>query len=138
MLQDVLQWMGAGDQALKVMGPTLTIVLAWAFGGAFTQLLKFPIQQLVAPAWFGWTVRMIAVFSTAAFAHFLSKSIPDVLELGVGAAQPIVYWASLRVIRRYWPWMEVSLMVGSTTPPASAYQAADQRKADKAGQESGT
>jgi hypothetical protein len=137
MLEQILKWLGAGDHALSVMGPTLTIALAWVFGGAAAQTLKYPLSRLLDAAWFDWSVRTLAIAATVGFAHLLSGSVPGVLEFGAGLSQPIVYWASLRVIRKYWPWMEVSAAVGSIDPPASAYFAADQRAAEKAGTGSG-
>lgn len=133
MLETILKWLGAGDEALTVMGPVLTIVLAWLFGGALTQAAKFPLSQAVMGGWYDWLVRSFAVLVTAGFAHILSQALPWPLELGVGFAQPIAYKAAIAAIRHWWPWLECSRLIGAVTPPASAVQAAAQRRADRAG-----
>jgi hypothetical protein len=132
MLENILMWLGAGDQALTVMGPLLTVALAMFFGGSLTQLLKFPLARSVDGAWFDWTVRTVAFVSTAAFAHVLSDAITWPLEVGAGAAQPLAYKAGLAAVRRWAPWLEVSPLIGSVTPPASAIDAAEARRAERA------
>lgn len=138
MLEDALQFLGAGDKALATMGPVLTILLAWFGGGALAQALKYPLSRAVqdGPS-FDWSVRTLAVLATIGFAHYLSKSLPGALEVVVGFLQPVAYWASLRLIRRFWPWLEVYPAVGSCTPPPTAFQAAAERRADQAGEGSG-
>lgn len=138
MLEDILKWAGAGDAALKAMGPVITILLAWIGGGAIAQFLKYPISRAVQDgAAFDWTVRTVAVLAAFGFAHVLSGSVTTPLEVVAAVTQPVAYWASLRVIRRFWPWMEVYSAVGSCTPPATAYAAAEQRRADQSGEGSG-
>lgn len=131
MVELVLAWLGAADKTIAVMGPAATIVLAMLFGGALTQWLKFPFAHLVSDTWYDWTVRTFAVLVTMAFAHILSDSLHWTLEVGVGLFQPIAYRAGLGAVRRWWPWLELSPMVGSVQPPASAYAAAAQRQVDK-------
>ena len=131
MLEDALKWIGAGDQALLIMGPVLTIFLAWLFGGCVTQILKFPISRFIDGAWFDWSVRLLSVLVTAVFAHALSNSLNVPMDVGVGAAQPLVYKLGLAAVRKWWPWAEVSLLVGSVAPPISAYKAAADRAANK-------
>jgi hypothetical protein len=136
-IETVLSWLGFGDQALAAMGPTLTILLSWAGGGAVAQALKYPISQIVSADWFDWIVRTIAVAATFGFAVLLSDAVSLPLAAVAGLAQPVWYHASLSVIRKFWPWLEVNPIVGSLTPPNSAYRAAAQRQADRAGQDSG-
>lgn len=131
MLDTILKYLGAGDTALTVMGPVLTIALAWLFGGALTQFFKFPLSKLIGDGWFDWSVRAFAVAVTAGFAHVLSDALHWSLELGAGAAQPLAYHVGLAALRHYWPWMEVSPLIGGVVPSAAAVQAAAQRKADK-------
>jgi hypothetical protein len=137
MLETILKYLGAGDAALTLMGPVLTIALAWAFGGALTQLIKFPLSKAVNDGWFEWTVRAFAVAVTAGFAHVLSDALHWSLELGTGFAQPIAYKLGLSAVRHWWPWLECSRLIGAVTPPAAAVQAAAQRRADRDGRESG-
>ncbi|MCC7462081.1 MAG: hypothetical protein IT480_06410 [Gammaproteobacteria bacterium] len=131
MLDNILKYLGAGDAALTVMGPVLTIALAWLFGGALTQAVKFPLSRTIAGGWYDWTVRSFAVVATAGFAHILSASLPWPLEVGIGFAQPIAYKAGIAIIRRFWPWLEVSALIGSVTPSDRALQARAQRAADR-------
>lgn len=138
MLEDILKYAGAGDAALRTMGPVLTILLSWIGGGAVAQFLKYPISRAVQDgAAFDWTVRTVAVLSAFGFAHVLSGSVTTPLEVVAAVTQPIAYWASLRLIRRFWPWLEVHPAVGSVTPPASAFVAAAERAADQTGEGSG-
>lgn len=129
MLETILTWMGAGDQALSVMGPVLTIALAWLFGGSLTQWLKFPLSRIVDGHWYDWTVRTLAISSTAAFAHFLSDALPWPVEIGVGVSQALAYKGAVALMRKYAPWLEVSKVIGSVVPPAAAVEAAAARAA---------
>lgn len=128
MVNEVLAWLGATDKALILMGPTATILLSWVFGGAAAQFLKFPLSQWVGQPWFDWLVRLVAVTATFGFAHILSGNIAGPLEAGAALSQPCAYWLSLRVIRRFWPWMEISPLVGAITPPLRALEAAAERE----------
>ena len=136
-VESILSVMGVGDQALAAMGPTLTILLSWAAGGAIAQAVKFPLSRALAIDWFDWTVRSVAVLATAAVARLLSDSMSLGLILVAAVAQPLSYHASLSLIRRFWPWLEVSRAVGSVCPPSTAYTAAAQRAADRSGADSG-
>lgn len=137
MLETILKYLGAGDQALTVMGPVITILLAMLFGGALTQAAKFPMSKLIGDGWFDWSVGAFSVVVTALFAHLLSDSLHWSLEIGTGLTQPLAYRAGLSVIRHYWPWLECSPLIGNVTPPAAAKLAAAQRRADRAGENSG-
>lgn len=128
MLEIILKYLGATDQVLTIMGPAATVALSFLFGGALTQTLKFPLSRLIDSAWYDWAVRAIAVLAAAGFAHALSDSLPWPVEAGVGVAQPLAYKAGLATIRRFWPWLEVSPLVGSVTPPEAALRAAAQRR----------
>lgn len=120
ILKQILSGMGASDGVIAAMGPTATIAFAMLFGGALAQFVKYPISRWIADdKMFSWTVRALAVGSTAVFAHFLSETVPLWLEIGAGVVQPLTYHGSLMVIRRFWPWMENSKMVGSIDGPGS-------------------
>lgn len=131
MLETILQWMGAGDQALSLMGPVLTIALAWLFGGALTQWLKFPLSRAGTGVWYDWTVRTLAISSTAAFAHFLSDALTWPVEIGVGVSQALAYKGAVALMRKYAPWLETSKIIGSVTPPESAIEAAALRAVNR-------
>ena len=121
ILKQILSGMGASDNVIAAMGPTATIVLAILFGGALAQFVKYPVSRWITDdRLFSWTVRALAVVSTALFAHFLSETVPLWLEIGAGMVQPLCYHGSLAIIRRYWPWLENSKMVGSVNPPGTA------------------
>lgn len=138
-LQRILTGVNASDGLIAGMGPTLTILLALAIGTAAAQFLKFPLSQTVQEPWFSWWVRVVGVVVTAVFAFMLSNTVPLWLAIGVGLLQPpVVYHGGLAIIRRWFPWLEMKPFVGAVCPPASAHQAAAQRAADKAGDESGT
>lgn len=137
VLQHFLSALGAGDSLIAAMGPGLTILLSWVFGGAVAQLLKFPLSRAITDPWFSYIVRVLAVMATLVFVHLLSDTVPLWLEIGAAMAQPLAYHGSLAVIRRYWPWLEASRSVGSVNPPAAAFTAAAQRVADKSGENSG-
>jgi len=137
ILQRILAALGAGDQLIVAGGPTLTIIMAMMIGGALAQFLKFPLSRAVQDPWFSYLVRVIAVVSTFVFAHFLSETVPLWLQFGAAVLQPLSYRISLAIIRRFWPWLETKKYVGAVWPPDSAFQADAQRRADKAGTESG-
>lgn len=128
MLDNVLKWLGAGDTAISAMGPVLTILLAWLFGGALAQALKFPLSVAINNArLYDWTVRTLAIVATALFAHLLSDTLPWPLEIGVGLSQVLAYHAFRSAVRKWWPWLEVSPLVGSVEP-SDAARAAKQRR----------
>jgi hypothetical protein len=137
ILQRILGGLGASDGVIATMGPTITIILSMASGGALAQFLKFPLSRAMQEPWFSWTVRAMATLGTVLFAHTLSSAVPLWLEIGAGLLQPLCYHASLALIRRFWPWLETRKVVGSVKPPASAVQAQAQREADRAGLDSG-
>ena len=72
-----------------------------------------------------------------AFALLLSDAVSLALAAVAGLSQPVWYHVSLAVIRKFWPWLEVNPIVGSLSPPHSAYRAAAQRDADRDGRDSG-
>lgn len=129
-IESVLQLLGFSDQALETMGPTLAILLSWAAGGAVAQGVKFPLSRTIPAAWFDWTIRTLAIVATFAFSLLLSD-MPVGLAAVAAVAQPVWYHFSLAMIRRWWPWLEVSPIVGSVSPPPSAFTAAAQRKANQ-------
>jgi hypothetical protein len=132
MIENVLKWMGAADEALTVMGPILTIALSFLFGGAVAQFLKFWFARLIPDdGLYNWCVRASAVVSTTIFAHYLSDTLSLAVEFGLGFAQIGAYHAFRSSIRRWAPWLEVSPMVGSVVPPIEAVEAAAARAASK-------
>lgn len=129
MLDNVLKWMGAGDAAISAMGPLLTIALAWLFGGACAQFLKFWLNRWIDdPRVYDWSVRALAIATTTAFAHLLADTLPWPLEIGVGLSQVLAYHAFRSAVRKWWPWLEVSPLVGSVEPSEAAYAAKDARE----------
>lgn len=131
MLDEILEWMGAGDAAIAAMGPLMTWVLAVLFGTGFTQFVKFWIARQVADiGLYDWTVRAVAVASTAVFAHVLSDALAWPFEVGIGFSQLFVYHGSRAAIRRWWPWLEVYKAVGSVDPPEAARTAQARRVAE--------
>ena len=137
-LQRFLAAIGAGDQLIAVMGPSVTVLLAWICGGAVAQFLKFPVSWYITDdRRFSWWVRTVAISATWGFMHWLSDTVILPLEIGLSMLQPLIYHASLAVIRRWWPWIETKKFVGSVSPPQSAFVANDLRQAEKSGQDSG-
>lgn len=124
MLDNLLRWMGAGDAAIATMGPVLTIALAWLFGGGLAQFVKFPLYYWINDARaYDFAVRAFAIAATTAFAHFLSEALTWPVEIGVGLSQVLAYHGFRSAVRRWWPWLETNHVVGSVSPPASAYRA---------------
>ncbi len=127
MLEELLQWLGAGDAAILGMGPIIASVLAMLGGFGATQLMKFPIKRLIPATWSDYLVRTFAVIVTFAFAHGLGE-LPLALELVIAGLQPIAYTWSMAVIRRRWPWLEATRTVGSAQPSAGAVAALQARR----------
>jgi hypothetical protein len=116
VIDDILKAWGAADQAVTVMGPLMTILFSWIGGWGVTQMLKFPIQRHCVVAWFDWSVRLTAVTSTLAFAHYLGN-IDFPLEMVAAVTQPFIYTFATRAIRHYWPWTEATKgLIGSANP----------------------
>jgi hypothetical protein len=141
ILQRILAALGASDQLIATMGPSLAILLAIAGGTAVAQYFKYPISRRVRDeAGFDFWVRTVAVLSTFVLAVLLSHSVPWPLALVFAFLQLAIYHLSLRTIRRWWPWMEAHKAVGAIDPPPAAFLAKAQREADKRmddGQDSG-
>lgn len=141
ILQRILSALGASDQLIATMGPSLAILLAIAGGTAVAQFFKYPISWYVTDdKKFSWLVRAVAVGATFLLALSLTESVRWPLALVFAFLQLAIYHGSLQLIRRWWPWMEVHPAVGSMDPPDQAAHAKAQRAADKAmdGQNSGT
>lgn len=113
MVEYVLKILGAGDSLLTVMGPAVTILLAFLFGGAMAQFLKFPLSQFVTGRWHDWAVRALAFACTWAWAHFLSDKLGAALEFGTAAAQPIAYRVAIGAARKWAPWIDSKAITGS-------------------------
>lgn len=91
MLDQVLKWIGAGDQAITVMGPVLTIVFAWLGGFGITQLAKFPMSRIINDVWMNWCTRSFAAVVTASLAWWIGE-MPLPLNVVIGVAQPCAVW----------------------------------------------
>lgn len=104
---DVLSSFGASDAALTVMGPTLTIALAWTGGIAIGQGVKFPLSLWLKGDMHGYVVRLVAVFSTFCFSHFLSTHLSVPLEVLVAIVQPLVYLGLKAATEKWIPWASV-------------------------------
>lgn len=138
ILQRILSGLGASDQLISTMGPSLSILFAIAGGTAAAQFFKYPLSRAIHDdGMFSWSVRAVAVLSTFTLAMFLTDKMAWPLALTFGFLQLAIYHASLSMIRRWWPWLETKAVVGSIEPPVTAYLADAERKADKAGQNSG-
>lgn len=115
MLDEILKWMGAGDQAITAMGPVLTIILACIGGYAVTQTAKFPIAEFSLPSRAKWWTRGVSILATWLFAHYLGE-LPVMLEVLVALTQPVLYTLTMRIVRHRWPWLEATRTVGSADP----------------------
>jgi hypothetical protein len=139
VLQRILAGLGASDQLIATMGPTLSILLAIAGGTAAAQFFKYPLSRAIADGGlFDWSVRAVAVGVTFLLSLFLTEKISWPIALVFSFLQLAFYHLSLAMIRRWWPWMEAKPMVGAIEPPLKAFEAAAQRQADKVGENSGT
>lgn len=114
---DVLKAVGAGDTAITVMGPTLTIAFAWIAGIAVAQLLKFPLAKVVSGDWHGYVVRIIGVMTAFLFAHYLSNHLSVPVEMFVAVTQPLVYALLQAAAVKFAPWAASTLLrsVGDPT-----------------------
>lgn len=134
----LLATVGAGDQLIAASGPTACILFGMIGANLFSQVFKYPLSLvLVKPAAFDWAVRMLTIISGTVIAHSLGDSLNWAWASLAGLSAWGFYHLSLGIIRRRWPWMETSYLVGSVDPPPTAQQAAAQRAADKDGGNSG-
>jgi len=115
VLDLILKWISAGDQAITGMGPIVATALAMLAAASVTQLLKFPLAQLLGERWLAWTIRLLAVVLTWLALHYLTR-LPFALELVLAVAQPYAYTVVMRVIRHRWPWLEAGKVLGSAQP----------------------
>lgn len=130
VVQRILAGLGASDQLISTMGPSLSILLAIAGGTAAAQFFKYPLSRAIRDdGLFSWSVRAVAVSVTFLLALFLTEAMPWPVALVFAFLQLAFYHASLAMIRRWWPWLETKAVVGSVDPPASAYLADEKRKA---------
>ena len=102
-----LHALGASDEALTVMGPTLTIILALVAGIAVGQGVKWPLSLVVKGDAHGYLVRMCAVFATFSFAHFASNHLSVPLEVLTAITQPLVYLGLKGATAKWAPWANV-------------------------------
>jgi hypothetical protein len=125
MLETILQYLGAGDNAIVEMGPTLTVVLAFLFSYGVTQYLKDWVKLLgMQDRFYDLMVRTIASVLAFAFAFLLGGLKSWVFALGVGFLQPVVVHMSLQVIWKRWPHLKTTRALGSTHPTESDIAAA--------------
>lgn len=130
--------LGAGDTTIAASGPTVCILVGMLAANLVAQIFKYPLSLFIdRQATFEWTVRMITVIAGTVVAHGLGDKLNWYWSALAGLAAWAFYHLSLALIRRKWPWLETSLLVGAVDPPATAQQAADQRAINKAGQDSG-
>jgi hypothetical protein len=130
-IQRILKVLGAGDQVIAAGGPAATWVLGMFFGVIAAQSLKQVYNGLLPDRWFIFLTRVIAIVAPIAFAHFLADSLNPAWEAAAGFSALGFYHLTLKAVRKWAPWMEVSPVVGAVCPPAAAEQAATQRAADK-------
>lgn len=119
MLETLLKWIAAGDEAVLAMGPIVATALAMLGGSAFTQLVKFPLAGLLPDRWVDWSIRTLAIASTWVALHWLTH-LPVMLELVLALAQPYAYTLAMRLIRHRWPWLEATKLAGSAQPSDQA------------------
>jgi hypothetical protein len=108
-ITQILQAIGAGDAAINVMGPTLTIAFAWIAGIAVAQLVKFPLAKFVSNDWYGYIVRIVGVMTAFLFAHYLSSHLSVPLEMFTAVCQPIIYALLQAAADRWAPWASAIL-----------------------------
>lgn len=129
MLDEILRWVAAGDSAINGMGPIAATLLAMLGASGFTQLMKFPMAALItSERWLDWSIKAFAVSVTVIALALLNRDMPVVLVFVLAMAQPYVYTAAMRVIRKYWPWLEATKVAGSAVPSEQAVAALQQRK----------
>lgn len=128
MLDLIREWIAAGDQAITGMGPIVATALAMLGASGFTQLAKFPLARLVPAGWADWSIKALAVVSTGIALHWLAD-LPVMLELVLSVAQPYGYTLAMRVIRRFWPWLEAGRVLGSAQPSEASQEAMRARRA---------
>ncbi|SRR5579871_400927 len=104
VVNKILNSFGATDTALLVMGPTLTILIAWAAGIAVGQGVKWPLSLVVKGDAHGYLVRVCAVFATFSAAHYLSNHLTVPLEVVVAIFQPLVYLGLKLATGKWAPW----------------------------------
>lgn len=129
MLETILKWIEAGDAAVLGMGPIVATALAMLGASAFTQLLKFPLAKFVPDGWEDWSIKTLSVVSTWVALQWLTN-LPPMLEIILALAQPIGYTVTMRVVRKFWPWMEATKVTGSVAPSVEAQAALVERRGE--------
>lgn len=130
MLDNILRWLGAGDQAITSMGPSMVVILSLLGGLAVTQVFKFPLALLLKSRWTDWVIRFVAILSTMIFMCWLDH-LPIALDVIVGLSAPLAYRAVTATLRHFWPWLEAGKVLGSAAPSQTSQDALAQRKRDK-------
>jgi hypothetical protein len=104
----ILEAIGASDNVITVMGPTLTIVFAWLGGFGVTQIFKFPMSRLISAIWLDWSTRSFAALATTVFAWRLNDMNVWV-NIVIGVSQPTAVWLAYK----RWPQLRMRRYVGS-------------------------
>lgn len=129
MLDQILRWIEAGDSAINGMGPVVATLLAMLGASGITQLLKFPMAAIITnERWLDWSIKVFAVSATVVALSLLNPTMPAALVIVLAAAQPYGYTLAMRLIRKYWPWLEATRVVGSAVPSEQAVAALQQRR----------
>lgn len=118
---DALQLAGIADNALTIMGPTTTIVMA-LLGGIFAgQLVKFPLSKFVSDEWRTHMTMYSSVATTFFLGHYLSNHLSVPVEVIVAMSQPMIYLGLLKAAERWAPWLANSVLrtVDNGKPPTT-------------------
>jgi len=122
MLDLIVKWIAAGDQAITGMGPVTATALAMLGAAGFTQMFKFPLARRLPDEWATYAIRWLAIVSTWLALHYLA-ALPFALEVVLALAQPYVYTVVMRLIRHRWPWIEAGKVLGSARPSDESQEA---------------
>lgn len=116
-IDDGLRYLGMADNAIKTMGPLLTIVISWSCSYAAVQLIKFPLGRVVSDPWFSWLTRVCGMVICWAFAHELSKSLNNGLEIAVAVVQPFMYMLAVDLLKAFMPSVLAKFPFLGAAPP---------------------
>lgn len=103
----------AADRLIGSMGPGLTFVLSVLGSNVLTQIMKAPLAHKIPEPWFSLVIRVLALTFAVLLMCNLSDAITWRSALLLAPASVMFYHASLSLIRRFWPWLELHPMVGS-------------------------
>jgi len=126
MLDTILKWMQAGDDALLHMGPLMAILLSLLGGYGATQLAKFPLVRLFDGERETLMIRLFASLATGLCLVALAD-LPLIMVIIVALLQPWIYKVVMLFAYNKWPWLEAT-RVGSVRPSDEAKRALEDRK----------